>query len=50
MKFMSIISNYFNKGDTEDKKIKPAVVLLICGIAILLLSGLFTASDCRQVI
>ena len=41
MKFMSIFNNFLNK---EDKKIKPAVFLLMCGVIVILLSGFFSSS------
>ena len=48
MKFMSMFSNFFNKENTEDKKIKPAVFLLICGLVAILFSGFFTSSPSKK--
>lgn len=48
MKFMSVITNFLSKEKTEDKKIKPAVILLMCGVVIILFSGLFTSSGSKK--
>ena len=48
MKFMSVINSFFNKENKEDKKIKPAVFLLVCGVVVILFSGFFSPSPSKK--